>query len=197
VIDAAAQRDLWSGSESNPDRVVLVGECNPYGPAEEFALYCDPPGSAGGRLRRIMGVDEGRYLAFRRLNLCSGRWSRRAAVLSAARLYDELAASRPATALATVVLLGVNVATAFSAFTVVERAGQTRPGAVGRWERGSDGLGRANWLSLPHPSGLCRVWGSGMWRPGGTVELTRRLLCEVAPHVPWGGSLDLAEGATP
>jgi hypothetical protein len=168
---------------TGPDAIVLVGERNPYGPAEEFALYCWPEGSAGHRLRRILGVGEDRYLAFRRLNLCSGVWSRRAATAAAARLYGELADTSPR---ATVVLLGVKVSAAFGAFTVASRGGLARPSALPCWEIGADALERVRWLSLPHPSGLCRAWGSGMWTRGGTVERARGLLREIAPHVSWG-----------
>ncbi len=169
----------------NPDAVVLVGEYNPDGPAEGFALYPDPPHSAGGRLLRILGVEEDRYLAFWRLNLCAGPWSRRAGSLAAQRLYDSLAAATPATV---VVLLGVQVSAAFTAVTIASQAGLARARALACWERGSDALGRARWLSLPHPSGLCRVWGDGMWEASGTVARARGLLRDVCPHVPWGAT---------
>lgn len=181
--EIAADRDDDAGADV--DRVVLVGERNPYGASPEFALYCWPVGSAGHRLRRILGVDEDRYLAFRRLNLCAGRFVRRDAALAAARLYDSLAAARPG---GLVVLLGVQVSAAFGAFTIGTRAGISRVRGLSCWEAGSDALGRARWLSLPHPSGLCRVWGRGMWAPGGTVERARSLLRDLAPHVPWGVS---------
>jgi len=183
--DAPGEAELPFAPARASDRIVLVGERNPYGPAEEFALYCWPEGSAGHRLRRILGVDEDRYLAFRRLNLCSGPWDRTAARRSAARLYDELAAwtGRPSPV---VILLGTKASEAFASLTIASRAGLARPCGLSRWEIGADALERARWLSLPHPSGLCRAWGPGMWSPGGTVDRSRALLCDLAPHVPWG-----------
>lgn len=171
---------------------MLVGESNPYGSSPEFALYCWPESSSGHRLRCILGVPEERYLAFRRMNLCAGSWHRAAAIRSAARLYDDLAAwtDPPGTL---VLLLGVRVSAAFGAVTVASRAGISRPRPLDRWEVGSDATSRACWVSLPHPSGLCRAWGAGMWRTGGTVQRTRDLLREVAPHVPWGSKEALAE----
>jgi hypothetical protein len=176
------------------DRVVIVGESNPYGASPEFALHCWPTSCAGHRLRRILGVAEERYLAFRRLNLCEGPWRRRDATRSASRLYDELPLYTGSPRVL-VLLLGVQVSAAFSAFTVASRAGIARPRALDRWEVGSDALDRARWLSIPHPSGLCRVWGAGMWSAGGAVQRTRDLLRQIAPHVPWGE--DVTSGITP
>lgn len=180
--------------EDHPDHVVIVGESNPYGSSPEFALYCWPESSSRHRLRRILSVPEERYLAFRRVNLCSGPWHRATATQDAARLYDGLIAwTDPPEAI--VLLLGVRVSAAFGAVTVASRAGIARPRPLDRWEAGTDATGRACWVSLPHPSGLCRAWGAGMWRTGGTVQRTRDLLRRVAPHVPWG-SEEILAGST-
>lgn len=196
VEDRLAERgeDL-AGPEADPDRVVLVGETNPYGDDEAYALYCWPVGSSGHRLRRILGVDEDRYLAFRRRNLCAGPWSIAGARSAAARLYvevGELALRGGPTP--TVLLLGARVAAAFSCFTLHGLGRSRGLGTLRAWGLGSDLPGMATWIALPHPSGTCRSWGRGMWRVGGTVERTRALLVRAAPHVPWGQSDPLVVG---
>jgi hypothetical protein len=57
-------------------RVLLVGEDNPLSVEPEFSLYCYPPGCAGYRLRRILGLPQHQYLALHRTNLCVGGWSK-------------------------------------------------------------------------------------------------------------------------
>lgn len=174
--------------QDNPDRVVLVGECNPYGPDPDMALVNYPDGCSGHRLWRILGVPEDRYLAFRRLNLCDGPWRRASAVARAAALYRGLPDPGDDHApRATVILLGVKVADACSGITLIESVGSMyRAGAVERWRSATDPVGRARWIHLPHPSGLNRAWGAGMWAPGGSVARARAALHLVAPHVPWG-----------
>lgn len=56
---------------------ILVGEANPYSSHPDFALYPDPPYSAGGRLcRLLLQMDTDDYLlAFERVNLCPSKWS--------------------------------------------------------------------------------------------------------------------------
>lgn len=41
-------------------------------------------------------------------------------------------------------------------------------------------------VTLPHPSGLNRVWNDNMWGAGGLVERARGVLRAAAPHVSWG-----------
>lgn len=173
-----------SDDDANPDRVTLVGECNPYGADPEYALYPYPSGCSGSRLRRIMGVPTDRYLAFRRVNLCSGVFSvshaRTAAALFRSSLVEHAASpSRDVVDLPLVVLLGRRVSRAFSGMFPDDE-----PPAV--WGRLLDSSGAASWVSLPHPSGLCRVWGHGMWSVGGSVQRAREVLASCCPRVGWG-----------
>ncbi len=118
---------------------LLVGELNPYGPDETFALYPSPRGSAGQRLAEfVMGLDRADYLRrFDRANLCTFKWSVPAARERAGELLQR---DNPV-----LVLLGAKVAGAFGQifepFTVRRTALASRTLVV-----------------LPHPSGLCRVW---------------------------------------
>jgi hypothetical protein len=123
---------------------LLVGEVNPYGPAEEFALYPDPPGCAGWRLcRLVMRLEPDDYLdRFDRVNLCAHKWS----APEARRRADEI--SRDAR---TYVLLGRKVSGAFS--HVLGRAMEPFV-----WYEQADDAER-RYVVLPHPSGLNRMWG--------------------------------------
>lgn len=113
---------------------LLVGESNPYGSDPYYALYPHPQGSAGQRLCcKVLRLSRSYYLeAFERINLCDGRWSIREARAKA----DGVPQNRKK------VLLGAKVSQAFGVpFT---------PFMI------SESL---NALILPHPSGLCRIWG--------------------------------------
>ena len=114
-------------------RPLLVGEVNPYGVDPAFALYPLPEHASGWRLCAILGMSFGEYLsAFNRVNLCSGRWSIRAARAEA----RVIAASPDHDA---VVLLGAKVCAAFGVqFKPFQRTGR--------------------YAVLPHPSGRCRLW---------------------------------------
>jgi len=167
------------------DRVVLVGEHNPYGADPDMALVNYPQGCAGYNLWRILGLAEVRYLELARVNLCAGAWHRANAVAAAGRLYSDL--PDPAPGIPTlVVLLGARVADAFRGITIPRRVGPRAAGALPEWWVGDDAAGRATWIRIPHPSGLCRSWGAGMWRPGGSVDRARGMLTLEAPRVPWG-----------
>lgn len=133
---------------------LLVGECNPYGPDPEFALYPAPDGSAGHRLAtKILGLSRKDYLKrFDRINLCSGRWSIRAARAEAQRLCD-------AGEHETFVLFGSKVASAFL------------PGPYAPFRIHEHCAGR--FVVLPHPSGLSRGWDAP-----GSFERARALLHE-------------------
>lgn len=134
---------------------ILVGESNPYQQDPDFALYPAPYGCAGHRLCvKILGMQRRVYLeVFDRVNLCAGKWSIREA-RSVARKYREEAAGK-------VILLGSKVCLAaclpFTPFLV------TCNGRV---------------LVLPHPSGLCRLWG----RPG-AMEQARAAVGEFLPEL--------------
>lgn len=127
---------------------LLVGELNPFGGRDYFALFPLPRTSSGGRLAGILGLTPERYLeTFDRANLCRGAWSARTARETAALLAQQ---DRPA-----FVLLGKRVCEAFGEeyqpFTVGDAPGGTRFGV------------------LPHPSGLNRSWNDP-----GAIERARR-----------------------
>lgn len=141
-------------------KVVLVGELNPYGADPRYALYDEPPQSAGGRMRRLVcGLPRREYLRLGRVNLCAGKWSTPAA-RERARILSDMA-EHPA-----FVLLGRRVARAFGT--------DLEPFAWRRFES-------ATLVALPHPSGLCRVWNEP-----GAFERARAVLREACPEVPWG-----------
>lgn len=157
----------------SPPLVVLVGESNPYGADPRNALLNWPRTSAGSRLQRlVLGLPENVYLSERieRGNLCAGPWSMPRARAQAAKVIEHRRG-------AVVVMLGRKVATAFA------RAGIRPPGqAVTIPEPFSmvhSSVG--TFVSLPHPSGLCRIWDEP-----GAFERARTILREAAPHLPWG-----------
>jgi hypothetical protein len=124
---------------------MLVGEANPYGSDECFALYPSPRGCAGERLcHLVLGLDEESYLAgFDRQNLCPRQWKPREAHVRA----EQMRLSGPDR---TFILLGAKVTRAFglewSPFT---------------WMNGEARFFRPkhSFVILPHPSGLSRSWG--------------------------------------
>lgn len=132
---------LRSPAEPEVDRVLLVGEINPYGSDPRFALYPSPVGSAGHRLAAILGMEAREYLrAFARVNLLTTatRWSTPAGRAAARALTHSRR-----------ILLGAKVCAAhgvpFVPFTFVDEHSTTD---YGTW-RG---------LILPHPSGINRAW---------------------------------------
>jgi hypothetical protein len=124
-------------------RAVLVGESNPYGPDEGYALYPEPERSAGERLcRNIMGLTPRTYLAsFLRVNLCDGPWRIRAARQRASMLLM-------ANADCTFVALGAKVCSAFG----IPFAPFTLRGNL------FADPSKPRFVILPHPSGLSRLW---------------------------------------
>lgn len=140
----------WPESEVK-NRVVLVGEVNPYQDRRDFDLYDMPEKASGHRLReKILGVSREDYFRrFYRRNLCVWKWS-----LSAARdRSEDLRAEFPTN---TFVLLGKKVQEAFS----IDSRDSLR---VVKRER--------TFVLIPHPSGLCRFW-----REPGAFERTRDVL---------------------
>ena len=132
------------------ERVLLVGESNPYGADPRLALYPSPPGCAGARLCGILLMTGREYLqTFDRTNLLEGsRWSAPWARESANALsVGNRRRYR--------VLLGARVAAAHG----VPFAPYTFRGPCGHW------------LILPHPSGRSRLW----CEPG-AAERARRLV---------------------
>jgi len=150
-------------------RVLFLGESNPYGPAPEFALYCDPPGCSGHRLRLILGLPEEAYLALHRKNLCDSAWSMKAAQTHA---YELLSSRAP---WQVIVLLGRKVAEVFE---------KVAPDAVPLVTFSIRTCApRVTLVSLPHPSGR----NARLWTPK-AQDHTRQILRELAPEVPWGSA---------
>jgi hypothetical protein len=146
-------------------RLVLVGESNPYGSDPSFALYHLPRRASGDRLRAHLGLRDSTYDALDKENLCDGRWSVVAARGRAGdlvHLYDV------------VVCLGAKVSQA-----VADATGWERVPFFGTATTG--GARALAVVSLPHPSGLCRVW-----HEPGAREKARAILRQLAPDVPWG-----------
>ena len=136
-----------------------MGELNPYGSDPKFALFPHPRTASGNRLREIVGLTDVAYLKFlTRVNLCSGKWSADQARVSARSLRDEGDHE-------VIVLLGAKVCSAFGGPPTFQI------------ERGLD----ARFVTLPHPSGLCRAWNEE-----GSVDRARAVLTSAAPWVPWG-----------
>lgn len=148
----------------------LIGEANPYQQDPEdgmrYAMYPDPPESAGGRLcKLILGMRERDYLrAFERRNLCHQKWSVPVARASAACLSWEMGDGD------VVLLLGRKV---FEAF-VPELSDWPLYGRITFPVRVA--VPRLSFVALPHPSGLNRHWSE----PGAYA----RCRAEVAQHVP-------------
>jgi hypothetical protein len=112
---------------------LIVGESNPFGGDEHFALYPEPPECS------VMGLREETYMeAFERANLVRGKWSMRAARerASALRLDGRVH-----------VLLGRRVCSAFGFLP-------------GGWKPPlSVVISNQVFVLLPHPSGFNRMWG--------------------------------------
>ena len=139
------------------NRLIIVGELNPYGSDPKFALYHLPRGASGDRLRQHLGLTDETYERLVKVNLCAGQWSSLGAKAKAKDLLREADV---------LVLLGSKVRTAFGgppAFT----ARITVEGQV--------------LVSLPHPSGRCRAWAES-----GARQTARRMLDLYVPGVPWG-----------
>jgi len=150
-------------------RPWLIGEFNPYQAegdyVDEFALYPDPPTSAGGRLcLRILRMTPEVYLAtFERRNLLQRKWSMPKARAAAARIMEESGA-------APLVLCGAKVSAAFGL--------EFKPFFAAEFQRGSE---KKLLAIIPHPSGLNRAWQQpGSFRRA--REVVESLLRE-----PWGG----------
>lgn len=133
--------------------ITLVGESNPYGGGDDYALYPSPEGCSGHRLCcLILGMRRRDYLtAFARANLCHGPWHLGDARRRAVSLLEGGGRF---------VLCGAKVCQAFGVpfqpFTVADEV----------------------LLRLPHPSGLCRLWSEP-----GAVEAARKVVGAFAPEV--------------
>lgn len=137
---------------------------NPYGQDPRYALFDEPVGASGWRLRaKVLQVSRTTYFGFKRHNLCVGKWSAPDARREAGRLYLEVYDSRRVERV--FVLLGRKVATAF--------------GWGGKDPFTQDG----DVVLLPHPSGLCRDWNVP-----GAYERARDVLMGAVPGVEWGSA---------
>lgn len=154
---------------------VIVGESNPYGPDEEFALYPAPHGCAGWRLcHLVMRLDPDVYVeSFERVNLLhQARWSAPLARDAARQLvqhYPEIDRIW--------ILLGSKVS---SAFGLQYAAPTVVVGRPAEWEH-RDVLCPRTIVTLPHPSGRSRAWTDR-----GMFERCRDVLRTHLPTVPFG-----------
>jgi hypothetical protein len=169
-LDFVARAPIVGESTAPP--VILVGEANPYFAGHgdpSYSLYCYPIGSAGHRLRKILGLPQHRYLALYRVNLCDGDWSN-------ARAQDRARALIvPSSPWRVVVLLGRKVTGAFE--KVALGGDPLVPFATRTCVPGM------TFISLPHPSGRNLIWNQPWAR-----ERARQLLRTLAPDLPWGSA---------
>lgn len=152
------------------NKVWLIGESNPYGPDQRFALYCEPRGSAGERLcRLVLGLEPRQYLrAFERRNtLVGSTWSAPKAREGAATTFAETAPGD------TVVLFGKRVWDAW--FPLLQLAPEAREWQPYRTHVGPESR---TFASLPHPSGLSRAWNE----PGAFLR-AREVVLLAAPQL--------------
>lgn len=121
------------------NKILLVGELNPYGVDPKYALYPQPAHASGARLQEILGLSLTDYLKHHdRVNLCTRVWSAKAARERA----QELQLERPAGT--GIVCCGAQVAKAFDLPYVVGIV--HHPGY------------KQIFLVIPHPSGRNRRW---------------------------------------
>lgn len=157
-------------------RVWLIGEQNPYGSDPKYALYPLPPHAAGGRLARVLGLDDRAYLrAFVRRNLLTAdKWSVPAARAAANQILVEHPAHDK------LVLLGARVAAAFG-LPFREHICEVRRELVGTTAPQVRDV-----LVVPHPSGLSRAWNDPTTAPRvrAAVEVLRRGTVDARPARP-------------
>jgi hypothetical protein len=150
-----------------PGIILVLGEINPYGNSPEYALWHEPRGASGDRLRRIMGLSDDEYLEYvARANLCAGHWSTRKAREAFRRIDMRSHAA--------VIFLGSKVRGACSGPSNFE---------LGVVVTGNDRSPVST--SFPHPSGRNRAWGDPV-----TIERARAALVYLAPGIPWGTAKD-------
>lgn len=147
--------------------LVLVGETNPLHDDPRYALWDDPPGCSGWRLRRILGLSRRTYRSLARVNLCVGDYDRLAADLVAARVEREVTDG------GVIVMLGRKVAAAFCASAIQPLTWARRSVAMTDRE--------VRKVALPHPSGLSRAWNELDAAPR-----ARLMMRELCPELPWG-----------
>ena len=159
-------------------RTLVVGENNPYSVDPKYALWPDPPRSAGGRLCRvILGMRVADYVgAFERVNLLSeAKWSAKKAGEAADDVLDDIAryqgafvylkSPRKFAPRVRLILLGQKVAKAFGLKFEPFKAVGTMTGGV-------------DFLMLPHPSGRCRIWNDRL-----SIVRARAAVTEFCPEL--------------
>lgn len=156
-------------------RVWIIGESNPYQADPEdglrFAMYPDPPESAGGRFcDLILGMHRRDYIrAFMRRNVLHERWSAPLAREAAACLSWEFAPGD------VVLLLGQKVQAAFFPEREFRAAAESlTPGPFAASEARPD----VRWVFLPHPSGRNPYWNRYI-----SYSEVRRTVAVAAPHL--------------
>lgn len=170
VIDWVVRQPLLN--EEAPPPVLLLGEGNPYFTGHEdpsYSLYCYPIGSAGYRLRRILGLPQHQYLGLHRANLCDGAWSMPRAKQRAQELLAPLAPWP------VVVMLGRKVTEAMCRAAMIDEVMEpfmTRGCCPG-----------LTLVSFPHPSGR----NAALWNAKAR-DRARQILRELAPSLPWGSA---------
>ena len=121
----------------NSDKVLIVGEDNPYGADPEMALYHRPRNAWGNRLREILELTDVEYSKIKKVNLCEGKWRIRDARFAAAELRVE-------------------------EWDLIILCGRKASTAWGFKEKDLPSLFFADerqYFLMPHPSGLNRYWG--------------------------------------
>lgn len=173
--DVARRLRLSRASQTGPANPgpILVGELNPYGSAGAHALLDEPRGSSGWRLRMILGLRTDSYLALRRYNLCTERWS----LAAARKRADEVRVAHPDRVL---VLLGVKVAAAFGFEDPLPFVAGLTTHPRFMVDRSVADIVHHVAL-LPHPSGRNRAWSEP-----GAVEKARALMRRMCPELPVG-----------
>jgi hypothetical protein len=165
-------------NEAALPRVLLLGEGNPYFAGHEdssYSLYCYPIGSAGYRLRRILGLPQHQYLGLHRANLCDGAWSKSRAKERARELLV------PCAPWSVIVMLGRKVTDAMRSAAMIDAnivPFSTRACCPG-----------FTLVSLPHPSGR----NAALWNVNAR-DRAREILRALVPEMPWG-SIDAEEPA--
>lgn len=145
--------------------VAIVGELNPYGADPRYALYHEPAGASGDRLRRILGLTVRSYVSLTKYNLCVGKWSAPLARERAAEIWDEHR---------TIIMLGSKVRSGFD--DLIGKSGTSSKPPLGYGFLNDDISHRLIWL--PHPSGLNQMWNDR------TNVLRSRELVEVYAGIP-------------
>jgi len=144
----------------NPPKpqVLIVGEDNPWGNDPRMALFHLPRHASGNRLREHLGLTDQQYERLFKMNLCPEKWS-----MKVAREVAKIVSGKPN--LATVIMLGAKVKKAFGCQHIA-------------FFDSTDSSVWPTFVSLPHPSGLNRLWNAPDAR-----QRAQDLLRKVCPPV--------------